>query len=158
LGTSGIDTTIQGAGGTGIPAVGEDQICLVPSIGGFRLAKKALSGCARRKLEKAKAKSSEAGTGGIQQPGYARATKQVEPPTKTPKRPTSEGSTPTEMVRPTRRPRDYKGPGNYKEPLTNIKVAIFKETYPEHKETESDQDCILKNWVLCCVGLQYKYI
>jgi hypothetical protein len=144
LGASGIDTTIQGADSTGIPAVGGDQKSLVPSIGGFHLAKKALSGCARRKLKKAKAKSSEAGTGGIQQPGNASTTKQVEIPTETPKRPRSEGSTPTETVRPPKRPRDCKGPGNYKEALTNIKVAIFKDTYPEDKVSENDQDCILE--------------
>jgi hypothetical protein len=143
LGASGIDTPIQGAG-SGIPAVGRDQGSLVPSIGRFRLAKKALSGCARQKLKKAKAKSSEAGTGGIQQPGNASATKQVETPTETPKRPRSEGSTPTEMVRPPKRRRDCKGPGNDKEALTNIKVAIFKVTYPEDKVTENDQGCILE--------------
>jgi hypothetical protein len=113
LGALGIDTTIQGAGSTGIPEVGGDQGSLVPSIGGFRLAKKELSGCARRKLKKAKAKSSEAGTGGIQKPGNVSATKQGETSTKTPKRPRSEGSTPTETSRPPKRPRDCKGPGNY---------------------------------------------
>jgi hypothetical protein len=34
LGANGIDTTIQGAGSAGIPAVGGDQGSLVPSIGG----------------------------------------------------------------------------------------------------------------------------
>jgi hypothetical protein len=144
LGASGIVTRIQGAGSTGIPAVGDDQGSLVPRIGGFRLAKKALSGCARQKLKKAKAKSSEAGTGGIQQRGNASVTKQEETLTETPKRPRSEGSTPTEMARPPKRPTDSKGPGNYKEALTNIKVAIFKETYPEDMVTESNQGCILE--------------
>jgi hypothetical protein len=154
LGASGIDTTIQGVGSTGIPAVGRAQGSLLPSIGGFLLAKKALSGCARRKLKKAKAKSSEAGTGGIQQPGNARATKEVETSTETPKRQRSEGSTLTETVRPPKRPRDCKGPGNYKETLTNIKIAIFKETYPENKVTDNDQDCILEELEKSCSGLQ----
>jgi hypothetical protein len=84
LGAGGINTPIQGAGSTGIPVAGGDQGSLVPKIGGLRLAKKALSGCARRKLKKAKAKSCEAGTGGIQQPGNASATKQTETPTEIP--------------------------------------------------------------------------
>jgi hypothetical protein len=55
-GASIINTPLQGAGRTGIPAAGRDQGSLVPRIGELRLAKKALSGCARRKLKKAKAK------------------------------------------------------------------------------------------------------
>jgi hypothetical protein len=58
-----------------------------------------------------------------------------------------EGSIPTERVRPPRppkRPKDYSGPGTYKEALTNIKLAIFKEKYPEDKLTENDQDHILE--------------
>jgi hypothetical protein len=56
-------------------------------------------------------------------------TEQLEIPTETPKRTRSEGSTPSETIRPPKRPRDWKGPGNYKEALTNIKVAIFKDTF-----------------------------
>jgi hypothetical protein len=48
------------------------------------------------------------------------------------------------MARTPERPRDPKGPGTYKESLTNIKAAIFKETYPEEKLTEGDQDSILE--------------
>jgi hypothetical protein len=44
------------------------------------------------------------------------------------------------MARPPKRPRDPSGPGNYKEALTNIKIAIFTETYPEDKLTEHDQE------------------
>jgi hypothetical protein len=47
LGASGINTPLQGADSTGIPVAGGDQGSLVPKIGGLRLAKKALSGCAR---------------------------------------------------------------------------------------------------------------
>jgi hypothetical protein len=125
LGTGDIKTPLQGAGSAGIPVAEGDRGSLVPRIGKLRLAKKALSGCARRKLKKARARSSEAGTGGIQQPGTASSTGQLETLTETPKRPRSEGSTPLEMVRPPKRPKDWKGPGNYKEALTNIKVVIF---------------------------------
>jgi hypothetical protein len=55
-----------------------------------------------------------------------------------------EGGTPTEMIRTPKRPRDLKGPGTYTQALTNIKIAIFKETYPEEKLTEDDQDSILE--------------
>jgi hypothetical protein len=47
------------------------------------------------------------------------------------------------MARPTKRARDFSGLGNYKEVLTSIKIAIFKETYPEDKLTEHDQESIL---------------
>jgi hypothetical protein len=79
------------------------------------------------------------------------APKQRETSTGNPKRLRSEGSTRTEMARPPKRPRDSSGPGNYKEPLTNIKIAIFKETYPEDKVTEHGQDNILEELgrVLC---------
>jgi hypothetical protein len=90
--------------------------------------KKALSGCARWKHKKARARASEAETGGNQQPGNVSAPKQVETSAKTSKRPRSEGSTPTETARNPKRPRDLSGPGTYKEALTNIKIAIFKET------------------------------
>jgi hypothetical protein len=42
------------------------------------------------------------------------------------------------------------------EALTNIKISIFRETYPEDKLTEDDQNCILKYWEGCYVGLQQK--
>jgi hypothetical protein len=49
------------------------------------------------------------------------------------------------MIRTPKRPRDFKGPGTYAEALTNIKITIFRETYPEDKLTEDDQDSILEN-------------
>jgi hypothetical protein len=58
--------------------------------------------------------------------------------TETPKRPRSE------TARPPKRPREPSGPGYYKEVLTNIKIAIFKETYPEDKLTKQDQESILE--------------
>jgi hypothetical protein len=36
------------------------------------------------------------------------------------------------------------GPGTYKEALTNIKIAIFRKTYPEDKLTEDEQNCVLE--------------
>jgi hypothetical protein len=62
-----------------------------------------------------------------------------------------EGSTPTETARAPKRPRDSRGPGTYKEALTNMKIAIFKEKYPECQLTEDDQNCILEllGEVLC---------
>jgi hypothetical protein len=106
LGVSGTDIPPQAASTSGIPTAGELGH-LVSGVGGLRLAKKALSGCARRKLKKAKARASEGRTGGIQQPGNAGAPKQGETLTKTFKRPRSEGTTNTEFARPQQRPRDY---------------------------------------------------
>jgi hypothetical protein len=103
-----------------------------------------LSGCARRKFEKARAKASEGGSGGIQQSRNTGACKQGEPPTETLIRPRSEGSTRTETARAPKTPKDSKGPGTYKEAPTNIKIAIFRETYPEDKLTEDDQNYILE--------------
>jgi hypothetical protein len=103
-----------------------------------------LSGCARWNLKKSRARESEVGTGGIQQPGIVSAPKQEETPTESLKRPRSEGSTPTEAARTPKRPRDFKGPETYKEALANIKVAIFRKTYPKDKLTEDDQNSILE--------------
>jgi hypothetical protein len=144
LGVSGTDIPVQRASISGLPAAGGEPGHLVSGVGGLRLAKKALSGYARRKLKKAKARESEAGTGGIHQPGNASAPKQGETLTETLKRARSEVSTPTEMARPPKRPRNPSGPGNYKEVLNNIKIAISKETYPEDKLTEHDQESILE--------------
>jgi hypothetical protein len=101
-----------------------------------------LSGCTRWKLKKAKARASEAGTGGIQQSGNAGAPKQGETSTETLKRSKSGGSTPTETARDLKRPRDSSGPGTCKETLTNIKIAMFREIYPEDKLTEDNQNYI----------------
>jgi hypothetical protein len=40
------------------------------------------------------------------------------------------------MVRAPKRPRDDKGLETFKEAVTNTKIAIFRETYPEDKLTE----------------------
>jgi hypothetical protein len=138
-GVSSSDTPLLGAGSSSIPAAGESLRHLAS---GVSLAKTRLSGCARRKLKKAKA--SQAGTGGIQQPGNGGMSKQGETPTGASKRPRSEDSTPTESVRPLKRPRDSSGPGTCREALTNIKIAILKENYPEDKLTEDDQEHILE--------------
>jgi hypothetical protein len=36
------------------------------------------------------------------------------------------------------------GPGTYKEALTNFKIAIFRETFPEDRITKDDRDSILE--------------
>jgi hypothetical protein len=41
-------------------------------------------------------------------------------------------------------PRDSKVPGTNKEALTNIKIAILRETYPEDKLNEDDQNSIFE--------------
>jgi hypothetical protein len=78
LGVSSSGIPLQGASSSSTPTAREDLGHLVSGVGGIRLGKKTLSGCARQKLKKAKAKASEARTGGIQQPGNARAPKQGE--------------------------------------------------------------------------------
>jgi hypothetical protein len=66
-------------------------------------------------IKKSRAMASEAGTGGIQQTGNTGALKHGETPTKTLKRPRSEGSTATEMAKPPKRLRDLQGgSGQYK--------------------------------------------
>jgi hypothetical protein len=95
LGVSSTDIPLQGTSTSSIPTAG-GLGHIVSGVGELLLAKKALSGCARRKLKKARAWASKAGTGGIQQPGNAGAPKQGETPTETLKRPRSKGSTPTQ--------------------------------------------------------------
>jgi hypothetical protein len=99
LGVSHTDIPLQGASTSSKPTIREGQGHVISKLGGPSLAKKALSGCARWKLKKAKARGSEAGTGGIQQLENASTPKQAETSTKTPKRPRSEGSTRKEMAR-----------------------------------------------------------
>jgi hypothetical protein len=80
------------------------------------------------KKKKTRARASKAGTGGIQQPGNASMPKQGETLTKT-----------------SERPELQKDPGTLvSKALTNIKIAIFKETYPEDKLNEDDQTYILE--------------
>jgi hypothetical protein len=93
-------------------------------------------------LVKARARVSEAETGSIQQPGNAGVSKQGEASTETHKRPRSEGSTHTETVTAPKRTRDSSEPGTCKEALTNMKINIFRETYPEDKLAEDDHNCI----------------
>ncbi|PNF39616.1 hypothetical protein B7P43_G05680 [Cryptotermes secundus] len=95
LGVGSTDISLQGASTSSIPAAGEGLGHLVSGVGGPRLAKKALSGCTRRKLRKARAGASKAGTVGSQQPGNAGLSKQGETPTSTFKRPRSETNPPT---------------------------------------------------------------
>jgi hypothetical protein len=47
-------------------------------------------------------------------------------------------------VPPQKWPELQKGPGTYTEALTNIKIATLRETYPEDKLNEEDQNYILE--------------
>jgi hypothetical protein len=60
---------------------------LVSGVGGLRLAKQALFGCARQKIKKAKQEQGRQELGGIQQPGNAGASMQGEATTETLKMP-----------------------------------------------------------------------
>jgi hypothetical protein len=59
LEVSRTDIPLQGASTSSKPTA-EGQGHLVSKVGGLHLAKKALSGCARQKLKKARARASEA--------------------------------------------------------------------------------------------------
>jgi hypothetical protein len=139
-GVCSFDIPLQGARSYSTPA-GDSLRHLASGLGRLNLVRTKLSGCTRQKLKKAKA--SQAGTRGTQQPGNAGTPKHGETSTRTSKRPKLEDTTPTERARPPKRPRDSSGPGTYKEALTNIKIAIFKENYPEDKLTKDNQDQIL---------------
>jgi hypothetical protein len=86
LGVCSTEIPLQGASTSSKPTVGEGLAYLISKVDGLRLGKKALSGCTRRKLKKAKARASKAGTGGFQQPGNAGAPKHGETSTETLKR------------------------------------------------------------------------
>jgi hypothetical protein len=101
-----------------------------------------LSGSDRRIFRRTRAWSSEAITEDFQQPRHASEPKLGETSIKPSKRPWSEGSTPIEVARETKRPRDIKGPGTYTEILNTIKMAIYKELYPEDNLNEDDQQSI----------------
>jgi hypothetical protein len=64
-------------------------------------------------------------------------------PTKMPKRPRSEGSTPTYTVNTSKKPRDFTGPGIYREALTNAKIAILKENYTKDKPSEEEDQVLI---------------
>jgi hypothetical protein len=52
LGVSSTNILLKGASTSSIPTVGEGLVHLVSGVSGFRLAKKALSGCTKRKLKR----------------------------------------------------------------------------------------------------------
>jgi hypothetical protein len=99
------------------------------------------------------ASASETGIGYRQHPGNVSKPKQGETPAKTFKRERPEGGTPTEMIRPIKKPRDSRGPGTYKEAVTSIKTAIFRETYPEDAIWKNTRIIFWKNWLGCSVNL-----
>jgi hypothetical protein len=55
-----------------------------------------------------------------------------------PKRPRSEGSTPTDAVNPPKKPMNSTGPEIYWEAVTNVRIAFLKENYPGDKLSEDD--------------------
>jgi hypothetical protein len=124
MGASVADVPLQGAGTANLPAIGRELEHLVTGVGPC-LAKKALCGCARRKLKQVREKKSEAKTGGIQQPGHASAPRQGTTSTKTPKTPRSDECIPIKIVGPPKRPRNTTGPGIFKEALINIYPGRF---------------------------------
>jgi hypothetical protein len=144
--------TIAGGSTSNIPA-GGGLGHLLFGVGGLCLAKKILSECATRKSKKAKARAREAGTWGIQQPGNADAPKQRETLTENLKRTISEDSTPSKKMPDLKRPWDYSRPETYKEVLSNIKIVIFMEAYPEDKLTEDDLNSILEELEGSCGNL-----
>jgi hypothetical protein len=109
LGVSSTDIPLQGASTSSTPTAGEAVGHIVSGVGGLRLAKKALSGCARRKLKKPRARASEASIGGIQQPGIISAPKQGETPPKS-LRGQSRRAVPLQ-----KRPEHQKGPGTLRD-------------------------------------------
>jgi hypothetical protein len=68
------------------------------------------------------------GTGYRQHPGNVSKPKQAETPAKTSTGARSEDGITTGMIRPPKEPRDTRGPGTYKEVLTDIRIATFWET------------------------------
>jgi hypothetical protein len=65
VGSSDTDVPLQGASTSSIPAEGWSGQG-VSGVGGLRLARKTLSGAARRKLKKTKAEASVVRTGGTE--------------------------------------------------------------------------------------------
>jgi hypothetical protein len=141
LGVSDTAIPLQAASTSGLPATGGQLGHLVPGVGGFLVANKALSECVRQKLKKAKARASKAETGGIHQPGNASVLEQGETSTETCKRLRSEDSTPTKRAIPSKRPGGSSEPGNYKEVLTNTDSYLQGDIL---KLTEHNQESILK--------------
>jgi hypothetical protein len=77
--------------------------------------------------------------------------------TETLKRLRLEGSMPTETARLPKRLRDSRGPRTYKEAPTNIKIAAFKEAYPEDKLTEDNVNNILQELGRVLLGTPKSY-
>jgi hypothetical protein len=71
LGVNNTDSSLQGAT--------RSTSSLVSEVGGLRLAKKALSRCARRKLKKAKAEASEQELGPFSNPEMQACPSRVKP-------------------------------------------------------------------------------
>jgi hypothetical protein len=132
LGVSSTDIPLQGASTYSKPT-GGSLGHLLSRVGALRLAKKALSRCTRRRLKKSKSKGKRSSNQEMQ-------VRQSREKLQT-KHPRGQGQ---RAVPPQKWPELQKGPGTYKEAPTNIKIAIFRETYPEDKLNEDDQNYILE--------------
>jgi hypothetical protein len=109
------DTPRKGEYSSSTNSEGEGPRHVACGVGRLHVAKIKISGCAVL----SRVKASQAGTCDTQQLGNVRTTK-----TGISKRPRPEGSTPNEIIRPSKRPSDYTGPETYKKALTNIKITI----------------------------------
>jgi hypothetical protein len=118
------DTPLQGANSSGTNLEGGGPKHVALEVGRHRCLDALGGSCV---------KANQAGACGTQQAGNLGMPKQGKTKIGNSKRPRSEGSTPMEMVRPSKKPKDYTRSQTYIKALTNIKTAIFKENYPEDK-------------------------
>jgi hypothetical protein len=77
--------------------------------------------CLDVQTESKKARACKAGTEYRKHSGNVSKPKKRENPTKNSKRARPEGGTPTDMIRPHKKPRESRGPGTYKGALTMSK-------------------------------------
>jgi hypothetical protein len=120
---------------------GENLKLVASKVGMLHLEMIKLHVSDRRKLKTAGA--SQDSTGGIQQLRHVAIPKTEGPHIKTPKWPKSDGSTPTDTVNSSKKPKGFTGPGIYREALTNVRIAILKENYPQDRLSKEDQVLIL---------------
>jgi hypothetical protein len=106
-------------------------------------SKKALSGCARWKLKKAKARANKQELGAFSNQEMQAHSSRGNP-YQNPQEAKVGGQYPYRNGQSSKKTQGLLGPVTYKETLTNIKIDIFRETYPEDKLIEDDQNCILE--------------
>jgi hypothetical protein len=133
---SSSDILSQGSSSSSKPTEGENLKLVASKVGMLHLEMIKLYVSDRRKLKEAGA--TQGSTGGIQQLRHVAI-----PHTKTPKWPKSDGSTPIDTVNSSKKPKGFTGPGIYREALTNVRIAILKENYPQDRLSKEDQELIL---------------